>query len=85
MPAPEPGPETAMFTFGFTPMNSSAHTALSGVTVFEPIILIDPESVGVLPVVVSPPPQLVSTSAVTSKAGTTNSDHLIKLIRNYPP
>ena len=44
MPAPEPGPLTAIRTFGCTFINCSAHIKVSGVTVLEPIILIEPDS-----------------------------------------
>lgn len=44
MPAPEPGPLTAMFTLGCFFMNSSAHTVVSGVTVFDPMMLKEPDN-----------------------------------------
>jgi hypothetical protein len=46
MPTPEPGPLTAMLTLELAFMKSSAHTALKGVTVFDPIILNEPVSEG---------------------------------------
>jgi hypothetical protein len=43
IPTPEPGPLTAMLTPGFFFMNSSAQTELMGVTVFDPMIFIEPD------------------------------------------
>ena len=48
IPAPEPGPLTAIFTCELAFMKSSAHTELNGVTVFEPIILKEPERTDVV-------------------------------------
>jgi hypothetical protein len=43
IPAPEPGPLTAIFTFGCIFMKSSAQILVSGVTVLDPITLKVPE------------------------------------------
>jgi hypothetical protein len=45
MPTPVPGPLTAILTFGLAFMKFSAQTELTGVTVFEPMILIEPDKV----------------------------------------
>ena len=42
MPTPEPGPETAMLVLGFFFMNSSAQTLEIGVTVLDPMTLMEP-------------------------------------------
>jgi hypothetical protein len=59
IPTPEPGPLIDMLACGFCPMKSSAHTELNGVTVFDPMILMEVDGV---------PPQAARTR---TKASTT--------------
>ena len=84
---PEPGPLTAILTFGYIVMNSSAQTVVSGVTVLEPIMLKEPESsvpVGVgLVVVVDSLQLLINTMAANNTIkGIMNHFGVIDLI-NY--
>ena len=71
IPAPDPGPLTAIFTFGCIFMNSSAQTEVSGVTVLEPMILKEPESsspIGVVVLWLLHPAATMNSTAIRLKA-----------------
>ena len=83
MPTPEPGPLTAMLTSVLAFIKSSAYTELKGVTVFDPIILNEPDRAGVVAVVVGVDvdvvPQLAKIKARTSTSARGKSHFLTDL------
>ncbi len=90
MPAPEPGPLTAILTSELAFMKFSAHTELSGVMVLEPMILNEPDNAGVVfvgvvvgvEVGVAVVPQPVTSRAAAS-ASARGKNHFLTDFNNF--
>src|ERR687897_2918542 len=72
-PSPVPGPSTAMLTSGFSPLKASAASDEIGSTVYEPEMLIDPET--------SPPPSGSEPESVPASAPASSSSPQAAAVR----